>query len=50
MGIKRSIELCEKYDVYRQCYCGCIFAADKEKYKQAVLEGKGKLKWFTTIL
>lgn len=43
-GYKRSIELCEKYDVYRQCYCGCIFAADKEKYKQAVLEGKGKLK------
>lgn len=39
-GYKRSIELCEKYDVYRQCYCGCIFAADKEKYKMAVLEGK----------
>ena len=26
-GYKRSIELCKEYDVYRQCYCGCIFAA-----------------------
>lgn len=39
-GYKRSIELCEQYDVYRQCYCGCIFAADKEKYKMTVEEGK----------
>lgn len=39
-GYKKSIELCEKYDVYRQCYCGCIFAADKEKYKKTVEEGK----------
>lgn len=39
-GYKRSIELCEIYDVYRQCYCGCIFAADKEKYKEVLLEGK----------
>lgn len=39
-GYKRSIELCNIYDVYRQCYCGCIFAADKEKYKEVVEEGK----------
>ena len=26
-GYKRSIEMCNEYDVYRQCYCGCIFAA-----------------------
>ena len=39
-GYKRSIELCNIYDVYRQCYCGCIFAADKEKYKEALREGK----------
>lgn len=26
-GYKRSIEMCEEYDVYRQCYCGCVFAA-----------------------
>lgn len=25
-GYKRSIEMCNEYDVYRQCYCGCIFA------------------------
>ncbi|WP_156285831.1 epoxyqueuosine reductase QueH [Oceanivirga salmonicida] len=39
-GYKRSIELCQKFDVYRQCYCGCIFAADKDKYRQAIEEGK----------
>ncbi len=26
-GYKRSIEMCNEYEVYRQCYCGCIFAA-----------------------
>jgi predicted adenine nucleotide alpha hydrolase (AANH) superfamily ATPase len=26
-GYRRSVEMCEEYDVYRQCYCGCIFAA-----------------------
>lgn len=26
-GYKRSIEMCEDYDIYRQCYCGCVFAA-----------------------
>lgn len=26
-GYQRSIEMCREYDVYRQCYCGCIFAA-----------------------
>lgn len=39
-GYKRSIELCELYDVYRQCYCGCIYAADREKFKAAIEEGK----------
>ena len=29
-GYKRSIELCKDYGVYRQCYCGCIFAARKQ--------------------
>ncbi len=27
MGYQRSVELCKEYDVYRQCYCGCVFAA-----------------------
>jgi predicted adenine nucleotide alpha hydrolase (AANH) superfamily ATPase len=26
-GYKRSIELCKKYDIYRQNYCGCGFSA-----------------------
>lgn len=26
-GYKRSIEMCKTFDVYRQCYCGCVFAA-----------------------
>ncbi|MCI1883052.1 MAG: epoxyqueuosine reductase QueH [Sporolactobacillus sp.] len=26
-GYQRSIELCRRYHVYRQCYCGCVFAA-----------------------
>lgn len=29
-GFKRSVELCKEYDVYRQCYCGCIFAAKEQ--------------------
>lgn len=29
-GYKRSIELCKEYEVYRQCYCGCMFAATKQ--------------------
>lgn len=29
-GYKRSVELCKEYNVYRQCYCGCIFAAQKQ--------------------
>lgn len=29
-GYKRSVELCHDYDIYRQCYCGCIFAARKQ--------------------
>lgn len=26
-GYRRSIDICNQYDIYRQCYCGCIFAA-----------------------
>ena len=37
-GYKRSVDMCAEYDVYRQCYCGCIFAAmdqgiDLNEYK-----------------
>ncbi len=29
-GYKRSIELCEQYDIYRQCYCGCVYSLRQE--------------------
>ncbi|SJZ60397.1 hypothetical protein SAMN02745116_00893 [Pilibacter termitis] len=41
-GYKRSIEMCKEYDIYRQCYCGCVFAAKqqgvdlKEQNREAV--------------
>ncbi|MBS7578107.1 MULTISPECIES: epoxyqueuosine reductase QueH [unclassified Enterococcus] len=28
-GYRRSIEMCEAYHIYRQCYCGCLFAAQQ---------------------
>lgn len=30
-GENRSIELCQKYDVYRQLYCGCRFSLEKRQ-------------------
>ena len=30
-GYKRSIELANKYELYRQHYCGCLFSKDIEK-------------------
>jgi len=29
-GYKRSVEMSEEYNVYRQCYCGCLFAARQQ--------------------
>ena len=29
-GYKRSIDMCREYDIYRQCYCGCLFAAKEQ--------------------
>lgn len=29
-GYKRSVEMCGEYDIYRQCYCGCVFAAKQQ--------------------
>lgn len=29
-GYPRSIALCKDYNVYRQCYCGCLFAAKNQ--------------------
>ncbi len=37
-GFKRSLELCNKFDIYRQNYCGCVFslkeANDRRKQKE----------------
>lgn len=30
-GYQRSVEMCHEYDVYRQCYCGCVFAAKAQE-------------------
>ena len=43
-GYKRSIELSEEYNLYRQNYCGCIFSKQERKRKEAenkAMEGKG---------
>lgn len=29
-GYERSVEMCQEYDIYRQCYCGCVFAAKEQ--------------------
>ena len=35
-GYKRSVELSEKYGLYRQDYCGCIFSrAERDRRKAA---------------
>ena len=33
-GYKRSIELSKKYNLYRQEYCGCLYAKDDENEKE----------------
>ena len=34
-GENRSIELCEKYNVYRQLYCGCEFSLHRREESAA---------------
>ena len=29
-GYERSVQMCRDYDIYRQCYCGCVFAAKQQ--------------------
>ena len=34
-GYKRSIELSQEYDLYRQDYCGCVYSKmEREQQKQ----------------
>ena len=56
-GYKRSVEMCEEYDIYRQCYCGCVFAAQAQgidliqikKDATAFLKGKDLEKDYSHI-
>lgn len=36
-GFKLSLELCNKFDIYRQDYCGCVFSL-----KEAMIEENKK--------
>lgn len=29
-GYERSIQMCKECDIFRQCYCGCVFAAKQQ--------------------
>lgn len=40
-GFKRSVELTEEYDMYRQDYCGCVFSLHEMKQKQKEKEDEG---------
>lgn len=44
-GYKQSVELCKEYDIYRQCYCGCIFAAKEQgiDFKMVIENAKSRL-------
>ena len=45
-GYERSLEMCREYDIYRQCYCGCVFAAKEQgvDLKQVTKEARDYLK------
>ncbi|GAB2026153.1 epoxyqueuosine reductase QueH [Lactovum odontotermitis] len=42
-GYERSLQMCKEYDIYRQCYCGCIFAAKKQGVDLKVVNREAKL-------
>lgn len=41
-GYQRSIEMCKEYDVYRQCYCGCVFAAKQQGRDLKIINKEAK--------
>ena len=47
-GYERSIEMCNDYHIFRQCYCGCVFApmAQGIDFKQINQEAKDFLRNF----
>ncbi|GAB2024565.1 epoxyqueuosine reductase QueH [Lactovum odontotermitis] len=42
-GYERSLQMCKEYDIYRQCYCGCIFAAKKQGVDLKTVNREAKL-------
>lgn len=52
-GYRRSVEMCDHYHIYRQCYCGCLYAAkdqgvDLKEIKrsaQAYLDEHAPIQW-----
>lgn len=47
-GYGRSLEMCRDYNVYRQCYCGCVFAAMRQgiDFKEVNKEAKAFLEQY----
>jgi predicted adenine nucleotide alpha hydrolase (AANH) superfamily ATPase len=41
-GYQRSIEMCKEYDVYRQCYFGCVFAAKQQGCDLKIINKEAK--------
>lgn len=56
-GYQRSVQMCKEYDIYRQCYCGCVFAAKAQgvnlseirKEAKTFMEGKDAVTEFASI-
>ncbi|VTS13613.1 hypothetical cytosolic protein [Streptococcus pseudoporcinus] len=44
-GYRRSVQMCQEYDIYRQCYCGCVYAARSQgvDLKQVKMNAKAYL-------
>lgn len=42
-GYERSLQMCKEYDIYRQCYCGCVFAAKKQGVDLRAVNREAKL-------
>lgn len=41
-GFKRSVELTQEYDMYRQDYCGCVFSYKETLERQGKADREGK--------
>jgi len=41
-GYARSVQMCDEYDIYRQCYCGCVFAAKQQGIDLKAIDAEAK--------